>query len=158
MSLARSFKNRLVYKEYLALVAGVPQPADGEISGEIGRDPRQRQRMAVVASGGRESQTTYHTVERLGGYSLLKVILGTGRTHQIRVHFKAMGFAIAGDQIYGRPAPALGLNRQFLHAARLRFAHPVTNEQMDFEAPLPEDLARALALLRGIGGARAVRD
>jgi 23S rRNA pseudouridine1911/1915/1917 synthase len=157
-SLAASFKNRQVYKEYLALVAGVPRPADGEISGEIARDPRQRQRMAVVASGGREANTTYHTVERLGGYTLLKVILGTGRTHQIRVHFKAMGFAIAGDTIYGRQAPALGLSRQFLHAARLRFAHPATGTWMDFEAPLPADLDRALALLRGTGGRSVGRD
>ncbi len=157
-SLAGSFKNRLVYKEYLALVAGVPRPADGEISGEIGRDPKQRQRMAVVASGGREAHTTYHTLETLGGYALLKVILGTGRTHQIRVHFRAMSFPIAGDSVYGRPAPALGLHRQFLHAARLRFAHPVTGEQMDFEAPLPTDLAHALALLRGAKAAPSPRD
>jgi 23S rRNA pseudouridine1911/1915/1917 synthase len=156
--LAKSFKLRLVHKEYLALVTGAPRPADGEISGEIGRDPRQRQRMAVVVSGGRDAHTTYHTVERLGGYTLLSVILGTGRTHQIRVHFRAMGFAIAGDAVYGRPAPSLGLHRQFLHAARLQFAHPVTGKQMDFEAPLPVDLSRALALLRGAGEARAARD
>jgi 23S rRNA pseudouridine1911/1915/1917 synthase len=157
-SLASSFKNRQVYKEYLALVAGVPRPADGEISGEIARDPRQRQRMAVVAWGGREATTTYHTVERLGGYTLLKVILGTGRTHQIRVHFKAMGFPVAGDAVYGRPAPALGLHRQFLHALRLRFAHPVTGTHMDFEGPLPADLDRALALLRGTVDRSVERD
>jgi 23S rRNA pseudouridine1911/1915/1917 synthase len=158
VSLAGSFKNRLVHKEYLALVAGVPRPADGAISGEIGRDPRQRQRMAVVGIGGRQAQTTYQTLERLGGYTLLRVLLGTGRTHQIRVHFRAMGFPVAGDAVYGRPAPALGLHRQFLHAAKLRFAHPTTGEQMDFEAPLPADLARALALLRGTGDTPPIRD
>ncbi len=148
-ALAGSFKQRQVHKEYLALVVGTPCPPVGRISGEIGRDPRQRQRMAVVAMGGREADTTYRTLETLGGYSLLEVVLGTGRTHQIRVHFRAMGLPIAGDAVYGRPAPALGLSRQFLHAARLRFAHPVSGEELDLQAPLPPDLARALERLRG---------
>jgi 23S rRNA pseudouridine1911/1915/1917 synthase len=148
-ALASSFKHREVYKEYLALVVGTPRPPVGRISGEIGRDPRRRQRMAVVATGGREADTTYHTLETLGGYSLLEVVLGTGRTHQIRVHFRAMGFPIAGDAVYGRPAPALGLSRQFLHAARLRFAHPMSGEELDLQAPLPPDLAHALERLRG---------
>ncbi|MGH2345131.1 MAG: RluA family pseudouridine synthase, partial [Chloroflexota bacterium] len=148
-ALASSFKQRRVYKEYLALVVGVPRPADGQISGEIGRDPRMRQRMAVVATGGREANTTYHTLETVGGYTVLKVVLGTGRTHQIRVHFRAMGFPIAGDPVYGRPAPALGLNRQFLHAARLRFTHPISGEELDLQASLPPDLTYALERLRG---------
>jgi 23S rRNA pseudouridine1911/1915/1917 synthase len=105
--------------------------------------------MAVVAVGGRAAHTTYRTQEVIGGYSLVSVILGTGRTHQIRVHFQAMGHPIAGDSIYGRPASALGLSRQFLHAARLRFTLPTTGRELDLEAPLPEDLRSALALLRG---------
>lgn len=147
-ALAAAFKRRAVYKEYLTLLVGRPQPPSGAIAGEIGRDPRHRQRMAVVATGGRAAHTTYHTVETLGGYALVRVILGTGRTHQIRVHFKAMGYPVAGDPVYGRPAPALGLERQFLHAARLRFAHPLTGVELDLEAPLPADLATALARLR----------
>src|SRR6185437_11822932 len=139
-ALANAFKQRDVHKEYLALVVGRPNPAGGAISGDIGRDPRRRQRMAVVAIGGREAHTTYETVELLGGYALLRVVLGTGRTHQIRVHLGAMGYPIAGDPVYGRPAPALGLNRQFLHAARLRCRHPFTGQPLDFEAPLPSDL------------------
>lgn len=148
-SLASAFKHRQVYKEYLALVVGHMNPANGAISGDIGRDPRHRQRMAVVAVGGREAHTTYETIEVLGGYALLRVVLGTGRTHQIRVHLTALGHPIAGDPMYGRPSPALGLNRQFLHAARLRFTHPRTGQPLDFEAPPPSDLLSALDLLRG---------
>ena len=147
-ALASAFKQRDVYKEYLALVVGHPNPASGAISGDIGRDPRRRQRMAVVAVGGREAHTTYETVEVLGGYALLRVVLGTGRTHQIRVHLGAMGYPIAGDPVYGRPAPALGLHRQFLHAARLRFRHPFTGEELDLRADPPSDLQSVLETLR----------
>ncbi|HEY8284360.1 MAG TPA: RluA family pseudouridine synthase [Chloroflexota bacterium] len=147
-ALAAAFKKRDVYKEYLALVVGHPKPANGSISGDIGRDPRHRQRMAVVAVGGREAHTTYETVELLGGYALLRVVLGTGRTHQIRVHLGALGFPIAGDPTYGRPSPALGLDRQFLHAARLRFTHPFTGEELDLRAAPPSDLQAVLKVLR----------
>lgn len=147
-ALASAFKQRDVYKEYMALVVGHPNPAAGAVSGDIGRDPRHRQRMAVVAVGGREAHTTYETVEHLGGYSLLRLVLGTGRTHQIRVHLGAIGHPIAGDPVYGRPAPSLGLRRQFLHAARLRFRHPFTGKELDLTAPLPEDLQTALEILR----------
>jgi 23S rRNA pseudouridine1911/1915/1917 synthase len=151
-ALAGAFKRREVHKEYLALLVGTMRPPDGSIRGAIGRDPRLRQRMAVVATGGREARTTYRTEEVFRGYSLVRVVLETGRMHQIRVHFTAAGHPVAGDPVYGRAVRGLGLRRQFLHAARLRFRHPATGEELDLEAPLPVDLQRVLDTLRGAGG------
>jgi 23S rRNA pseudouridine1911/1915/1917 synthase len=151
-ALADAFKRREVHKEYLALLVGSMRPPDGTIRAAIGRDPRLRQRMAVVATGGREARTAYRTEEVFRGYSLVRVVLETGRMHQIRVHFTAAGHPVAGDPVYGRAARGLGLRRQFLHAARLRFRHPVTGEELDLEAPLPDDLQRVLDTLRGAGG------
>jgi 23S rRNA pseudouridine1911/1915/1917 synthase len=148
-SLAGLFKRRAIYKEYLALVAGVLNPPAGSISGAIGRDPRHRQRMAVLATGGREARTTYQTEAVLHGFSLLRVVLETGRMHQIRVHLSALGHPIVGDPLYGRPLRGLVINRQFLHAARLRFEHPATGERLDLGSPLPPDLAAQLAALGG---------
>ena len=147
-ALAGAFKRREVHKEYITLLLGSMQPPQGRITGDIGRDPRYRQRMAVLASGGREAQTSYDTLETLGGYSLVRVLIGTGRTHQIRVHFSAAGHPVAGDLVYGRPIPGLGLSRQFLHAGRLRFRHPVTGHELDLQAALPPDLERSLDRLR----------
>ena len=154
--LQRQFKERRVYKAYLALLDGHLQPAWGRIEAPIGRDPRHRQRMAVLA-GGREAVTEYHVLEQFahavgpaaGDYSLVEAEPHTGRTHQIRVHFASIGHPVVGDGVYGRRKTRLPVPRQFLHARRLGFQHPLTGRRLDLEAPLPEDLAAALALLRG---------
>ncbi|MBI4216430.1 MAG: RluA family pseudouridine synthase [Chloroflexi bacterium] len=147
--LVRQFQKRQVAKGYLALVQGRPQPAEGVIAGDLGRDPARRQRMAVV-SRGREARTRYKVLEYLDKQSLLEVSPETGRTHQIRVHLAAAGFPIYGDPVYG-PRPkdkgAAGLGRQFLHAHRLGFRLPGSGEWREFRSPLPPDLAQALASL-----------
>jgi 23S rRNA pseudouridine1911/1915/1917 synthase len=147
-ALARQLKDRTVEKVYLALVEGTPRPAEGAIDAPVARDPRNRQRMAVV-EGGRAALTAYRVVERLRGASLVEARPQTGRTHQIRVHFAAIGHPIVGDRLYGKPSPIVG--RQFLHAARITFAHPRTGERITLEAPLPGDLRRALDALRREG-------
>ena len=144
-ALARQLKQREIEKVYLALVEGTPKPPRGVIDAAIARDRRNRQRMAVV-SGGRHAETAYAVIERFRGYALLEARPKTGRTHQIRVHLAAIGHPIVGDRIYGHPSPLI--ERQFLHAARIVFAHPRTGGRMDIEAPLPPDLRRAVEELR----------
>ena len=139
--LAKQFKSHSVTKAYLALVKGKLEPEEGIIEADIGRDPRHRQRMAVVAAG-REARTKYRVVKYIGGYTLLEVRPETGRTHQIRVHLAAIGFPVVGDKIYGVKSPHL--SRQFLHACRLGFKLPSTGKYIEFESALPEDLEQAL--------------
>lgn len=148
-ALSRAFKNREVYKEYSAVVMGALVPPSGTIRADIGRDPRHRQRMAVVGAGGREASTAYWTLETFAHYSLVRVRLDTGRTHQIRVHFSALGHPVVGDPVYGRPARGGAPARQFLHASLLRFVHPATGESMEFASELPKDLGAFLDRLRG---------
>lgn len=144
-ALARALAERRIEKTYLALVEGTPRPAEGVIDAPVARDPRQRKRMAVVAAG-REALTEYRVVERVRGASLVEARPRTGRTHQIRVHLAAVGHAVVGDRLYGRPSPLVA--RQFLHAWRLAFAHPCTGERLELEAELPADLRAALAAAR----------
>ncbi len=144
--LARQLKQREVSKTYLALVQGVPMPAEGTIEAPIGRNPKNRKKMAVV-SGGRDAQTRYRLREELGRYALLEVQPITGRTHQIRVHLAAIGHPVVGDATYGRRSALIG--RQFLHASRLAFALPSSGRSVEFESPLPPDLRAALETLRG---------
>ena len=143
--LARQLKERRVRKTYLALVEGTPKPAEGIIDAPIARDPKRRQRMAVF-EGGRASETAYRVIERFNGASIVEARPKTGRTHQIRVHLAAIGHAIIGDRVYGRPSSLV--RRQFLHALRIEFTHPLTSAAMSIEAPLPADLDDALARLR----------
>jgi 23S rRNA pseudouridine1911/1915/1917 synthase len=143
--LARQLKARTIEKTYLALVEGTPKPAEGVIDAPIARDPRNRQRMAIV-DGGRESVTSYSVMERFRGYSLVEARPKTGRTHQIRVHLAAIGHPIVGDRAYGKASQLVG--RQFLHAARIAFEHPRTGEPMEIDAPLSPDLEKALRTLR----------
>lgn len=141
---------RTVRRLYLALVEGLPRSSTATIDAPIGRSPRHRKKMAVVA-GGRDAVTHYVVTESLGDVSLLDVTLETGRTHQIRVHLGEIGHPVVGDIQYGRSrslAKRLGLVRPFLHAARLSFTHPRTKEAMEFSAPMPEDLQSALAIAR----------
>ncbi|HEX6100553.1 MAG TPA: RluA family pseudouridine synthase [Thermoanaerobaculia bacterium] len=156
--LTEAWSTDRVRKEYVALVYGTPASERGTVDAPIGRDPRDRKKMAVVA-GGRAAVTDYEVAERLRYVSLVRCRLRTGRTHQIRVHMKHLGHPIVGDPVYSGPQwrgipdkrvqkLLSSLNRQMLHAARITFAHPSTGASMTFEAPLPQDFATVLAQLR----------
>jgi 23S rRNA pseudouridine1911/1915/1917 synthase len=145
--LSRQLKERTVEKKYLALVQGHVDPPEAVIDAPIGRDPHNRKRMAVVEQG-RAATTAYRVREHLGGLTLVEVAPSTGRTHQIRVHLAAIGHPVVGDAVYGKPTPLVG--RQFLHAYRLAFRHPVDGRPLAFESPLPPDLQRALQLARSL--------
>jgi 23S rRNA pseudouridine1911/1915/1917 synthase len=149
-ALQRQFKRRQVAKTYLALVEDHVHPREGIIDAPIGRNKRQRKQMAVVRSG-RPAQTMYRVVEHLTDHTLLEVRPHTGRTHQVRVHLAWMGYPIVGDTVYGYRRQRLLQDRHFLHAARLRFSHPGTGEEVTFEAPLPPQLAAVLERLRRRG-------
>ncbi|MBE9472363.1 MAG: RluA family pseudouridine synthase [Chloroflexi bacterium] len=146
-ALQRQFKRRQVAKTYLALVEGQVQPREGVVEAPVGRDKRQRKKMAVVRSG-REARTMYRAIEYFANYTLLEVRPHTGRTHQVRVHLSWLGYPIVGDAVYGRHRQRLLRGRHFLHAARIRFSHPATSEEVEFEAPLPPKLADVLNQLR----------
>lgn len=150
-ALKDAFRDRTPQKTYHAVVQGLPDPLNGTIDAPIGRHPGHDWRFAVL-DGGRDSVTHYETLEAFGRATLVEVTLETGRTHQIRVHFSAMRHPCAGDLTYGadpRLAAELGLTRQWLHAHRLGFPHPVTGEWVAYESPYPQDLVYALGVLRG---------
>ncbi len=147
-ALGEAMRRHAITKQYLALVEGHLDPPAGAIEAPIGRDPRFRQRMAVVSQGGREARTLFATERVIGGRSLLRLTLVTGRTHQIRVHCAAVGHPVVGDLIYGRAQPPQP-PRIFLHAAHLELAHPVTGAPLSFTSPLPPDLATFLKQLEG---------
>jgi 23S rRNA pseudouridine1911/1915/1917 synthase len=149
--LQRQFKDREVTKIYLALLDGHPPTGAGRVEAPIGRDPRQRQRMAVVPErqAGRPAITEYRVRESFSAHTLVEAHPLTGRTHQIRVHMAFLKCPIVGDTVYGRRKPSLPIERQFLHAARLTLRLPGSGETRTFEAPLPAELARVLHLLRG---------
>jgi 23S rRNA pseudouridine1911/1915/1917 synthase len=142
-ALKAALKARRIVREYLALVEGRPSARTGTIEAPLGRDRRVRTRISTDTAEGRPAVTHFATEAALDGFTLLRVRLETGRTHQIRAHFHAIGHPVAGDPEYGR-AGRLGLERQFLHAERLAFRHPVTGERVDVRSPLPEDLEAAL--------------
>lgn len=159
--LASQFEHRRVRKTYLALVEGVPEMDGGVLKHAIGRHPKERKKMAVRREG-KAAETAYEVLERFKGFAWMRFFPKTGRTHQIRVHAAAMGHPVVADPRYGkRTRLTLGdltgkdpdretllLERQALHAARLEFAHPRTEEPMAIEAALPADLERTLAALR----------
>ena len=134
---------RALRREYLALVAGHPEARSGTIDAPIGRHRRDRVLMSIDTDQPREARTHFELERLFAASALVRVVLDTGRTHQIRVHMAAIGHPVCGDRQYGT-AGDYGLERQFLHAARLAFAHPVTGEQVDVRSELPEDLVRAL--------------
>lgn len=149
LKLIEEFRDRRVRKTYVALLHGVVQGARGIIELPVARDLHRRSRMTSRRSEGREARTDWRLRQRLGNFSLIEADLHTGRTHQIRVHFSALGFPVVGDTLYGAPhqerigrewLPALG--RNYLHAARIAFTHPRTGKHMEFRAPLPEELLR----------------
>jgi 23S rRNA pseudouridine1911/1915/1917 synthase len=149
-ALKEALQQRAITREYAALVEGRPPSRTGTVDAPIGRDRRVRTKHSTDTDTPREARTHFEIEEALPRYTLLKVTLDTGRTHQIRVHLQAIGHPVAGDPEYGH-ADLLGLTRQFLHARRLAFAHPVTGAPIAIESPLPEDLQAALARARAEG-------
>jgi 23S rRNA pseudouridine1911/1915/1917 synthase len=149
--LQAALRERLIEREYLALVEGRPAARTGTIEAPIGRHPRIRTRMAVGGSGAREARTHFTLERSLGRVSLLRLRLDTGRTHQIRVHLQAIDHPVCGDPEYGTPG-LLGLKRQFLHATRLAFPHPITGAPVEVESPLPADLRDALLRAEAAAG------
>jgi 23S rRNA pseudouridine1911/1915/1917 synthase len=147
--LKRLVQQRRLEREYLALVRGRPRSRAGRIEAPIGRDRRDPTRQSLDTDRPRDAVTHFELVELIDQNALLRVRLETGRTHQIRVHLAAIGLPVIGDSVYGVPDPALG--RQFLHAARLAFAHPFTGKRVDVESPLPDELARHLTALTSSG-------
>ena len=160
-ALSADFASRDIDRAYLALVWGLPNPAAGTIEGAIGRDPRDRKRMAMVAHGGKAALTRYTLLDQHGGaVSLLECRLATGRTHQIRVHLAARGHPVVGDPVYLRRVPTaarlldpdgraalLDFPRQALHAKTLGFTHPGTGKRLTFAAEPPADMAALLDTL-----------
>jgi 23S rRNA pseudouridine1911/1915/1917 synthase len=169
-ALVEALRARQVRRVYHALVWGDPPADAGEIRGAIGRDPRHRQRMAVVRRGGKSAVTHWRVLERFGVAALVEARLESGRTHQIRVHFAHLGMPVVGDPVYGgRGKKQLsgaesertladtllaGLPRQALHAHELALEHPVTGAPMRWTSAVPEPFARALSLLRSARGSR----
>jgi 23S rRNA pseudouridine1911/1915/1917 synthase len=147
--LQRLLQGRELTREYLALVRGRPRSYRGRIEAPIGRDRNDATRHSLDTATPREAVTEFEVVELLRSHALLRVRLETGRTHQIRVHLAAIDLPVAGDPVYGVPGD-LDLDRQFLHAARLAFAHPMTSAGIDCESPLPADLSEALDRARAL--------
>jgi len=145
--LADAIRERRVERRYLALVLGSPRSRTGRIEAPIGRDRRDRTRRSLDTETPRDAVTWFEVKEMLGRRALLEVRLETGRTHQIRVHLEAIELQVCGDPVYGA-AGDLGLERQFLHAHRLRFEHPFSGAELDLSSPLPPDLALALERAR----------
>jgi len=146
-ALQRALREREIERRYLALVRGRPRSRSGRIEAPIGRDRRDPTRRSLDTDEPREAVTRFEVLELLPDRALLDVRLETGRTHQIRVHLAAIELPVSGDPTYGVKRD-LGLERQFLHAHALRFAHPVTGDDIDLESALPADLATALARAR----------
>jgi 23S rRNA pseudouridine1911/1915/1917 synthase len=154
--LAEQFKDHSIIRRYAAIVGGLPSPPSGKIDTWIGRSDRDRKKMAVQREGrGKRALTHYTTREVLKGAALIECRLETGRTHQVRVHMAHIGHALLGDPVYGRAKKSfktlldlLHFDRQALHAERLGFIHPITQEKLDFVSPMPADMQELLSQLR----------
>lgn len=171
LALVEAIRRRQVRRVYHALIWGSPRAQRGTIEGAIGRDPRERKRMAVVRKGGKPARTHWKVRERWGLASWLEIHLDTGRTHQIRVHLAHLGHPVLGDPLYGgrvkkglsarEPQRSLAdavlacLPRQALHASELELPHPITGRPLAFVSPWPDDFSRAVALLKGSRARRA---
>jgi 23S rRNA pseudouridine1911/1915/1917 synthase len=159
--LSEQFSERSLQKEYFAIVSGAPSLLSGSIKKAIGRNPNHRHKMAVVEAeqGGRDAHTDWEVVEKFGSIAaLIRCLIHTGRTHQIRVHMKALGHIILGDEIYGwKPDPRLKKQpeRVMLHAEHLVVTHPITRKSLDLRAPLPKDFSAQLTQLRKLAEAEA---
>ncbi len=145
--LAEQFASRRIHKLYITLVHGAVKADHGRIEKPISRDPSRRIRMTARLAQGRAAWSEYTVLRHFDGFTLLEVLIGTGRTHQIRVHLSSIGHPVAGDRLYGAPAEIPGnppLGRYFLHAASIRFAQPKTGESIEVSAPLPTELEQWL--------------
>ena len=140
-TLSDMFKEKTLEKTYVCIAKGVFKDKSGRIETLIGRDPRDRKKMAVVTENGKIAISNYEVLDESKNYSLVKVRIETGRTHQIRVHMKSLNHPILGDATYGNSTD--GIARQMLHAYRLKFTHPISKKDMVVTAPIPEDLKRA---------------
>jgi 23S rRNA pseudouridine1911/1915/1917 synthase len=150
--LTDAIQKRLVKREYMGLVEGEVAAPAGVVDAPIGRDPKERTRMAVVLHGGRSARTHFEVQERLNGYTFLTLRLETGRTHQIRVHLAYIGHPVVGDPKYGPRQPHFRIHGQALHSAELSFFHPTTGERLIFTADMPQDMQDILSALRGRKG------
>jgi 23S rRNA pseudouridine1911/1915/1917 synthase len=149
--LKQAFRDRTVHKVYHAIIQGLADPLSGTFDAPIGRHPKAEFKFAVM-NDGKHSVTHYETLEAFPSASLVEVVLETGRTHQIRVHFSAFRHPLVGDTMYGadpKLAAKVQLDRQWLHAKKLSFVHPTKGETVEFESEYPADLAKALDILRG---------
>lgn len=146
--LVKQFKTRKTEKIYRTIVRGNFNYEKGQIDAPIGRNPRERKKMAVVKKNSKKAVTHFQVMEQFDGYSYLEVELETGRTHQIRVHFSYLGHPVLGDKKYGRKNKLSGVKRQLLHAYRLGLFHPETREWMEFVAPIPQDFKETLSYLK----------
>ena len=149
MSLAEQISSKSAHRVYQAVVYGNISEPSGVIEGAIGRDPSNRKRMAVVREHGKPAVTEFRVLERFGGYTLVECRLRTGRTHQIRVHMTKIGHPLVGDPKYGTRKHPFAIKGQALHSCSLTLRHPVTEEEMYFSAPMPEDMQEILGRLRG---------
>jgi len=154
-SLVEQFRARTIQREYRALVLGCPRATEGEIDSQIGRSTADRKKMSVHSHRGKEARTSWKLLRKLNGAAFVSAKLGTGRTHQIRVHFLSLGHPVLGDRTYGEKTSIVYNNkrtafpRQMLHAATLGFLHPISNEWISFESSLPADMETALTELGG---------
>jgi 23S rRNA pseudouridine1911/1915/1917 synthase len=149
--LKQAFRDRAVHKVYHAVIQGLADPLAGTFDAPIGRHPKAEFKFAVM-NDGKHSVTHYETLEAFRSASLVEIVLETGRTHQIRVHFSAFRHPLVGDTMYGADptlAARVGLERQWLHAMRLSFVHPTTGNQVEFSSEYPAELLHALEVLRG---------
>lgn len=147
-ALANQLSDKTLFRQYLAIVHGEIEEDEGEIIAPIGRDPRDRVKMAVVAKNSKEAQTNFKVLERYEHYTLVSCNLLTGRTHQIRVHFDFINYPLVGDPLYGIK-PTIDTKGQALHAYKLGFIHPRSGEYMEFEAKPPQEFVNTLNQIKG---------
>lgn len=145
--LSNQLKERKVHREYIALVNGVIKNEIGRIHQPIGRDPKNRKKMAVITTNSKEAITNYWVLQNFSNYTLVKVKLETGRTHQIRVHFSHIKHAVVGDPVYSKGNNEFNLDKQLLHARKLGFIHPRSNEYMEFECEIPTGFNNIIDIL-----------
>lgn len=146
--LADMIKEHNFLREYEAVVYGTLKETEGVVEAPIGRDPKNRQRMAVVLKGGKPAKTYYKVITQYDGFAHVRLRLETGRTHQIRVHMSHVGHAVAGDAVYGPKKCITALRGQCLHAGKIGFVHPVSNQYIEFSSPLPQYFEQFLKSLR----------
>lgn len=152
-SIAAQLEVHSITRRYLGIVTGVPEETEGTVTGNIGRDPKDRKKMAVVREGGKPAVTHYRVLELFRGFALCEFELETGRTHQIRVHMASRRHPLLGDAVYGGANSRYPLEGQTLHAMVIGFVHPVTGAYMEFRAPLPDYFEQLLKKLRRESGA-----